>query len=181
MSIKIIFGILLPLAVIFFVIIFNTGSIGIVLENRNVVSVPFNSIVVDKTSYTDNDNIILRKVTITNYLFIPKIVELSWGSACLYDLEGSKPRNYYLPYSYISNDVTIVEMHERFEGQDPYMPRAELPPFSKTEFEIIATPILLEDYGTPDSYKDYYLDYDLIVFQDCSEELDVNNSIVIEK
>jgi len=159
MNIKLAVGILLPLALILFLVILSISNIGFSLEKQNVDSVQFSSLFVDKNS-PKNNNIPIQTITITNDFFLPKRYELPRLIVCLNDKEGIKPiQNIRVKYreGFYSRGSDVPIFDEIFFDYN-YRPKQsiELPAESKKQIKILVEPKYLYNYGAGiESYKEY--------------------------
>jgi len=158
MNIKLALGILLPLALIVFLVILSTANIGFSLEKQDVDSVQFSSLFVDKNS--PKNNIPIQTITITNDFFLSKRYELPKMIVCLNDKEGIKEiQNIQVKYNEGSytrgSDVPIFD--ELFFDYNYYSKQSiELPTESKKQVKILIEPKYLYNYDTEiDSYREY--------------------------
>ena len=158
LNLKILFGIAVPLIILFTLVFLSTSNIGSNIEFKPVDSINFNSLF----DTVGGNKVVLANLVVTNNFFLPRAIEAIKYRACFYSTKlgsvsnrevylyytSSKSQNYYqddfLGGSYRStyNDVNI-----------------EVGKNSKREVELYLNTI----YDSYNDQKKYYVDYDKIL------------------
>ncbi|GEM_PF-4311396 len=187
-NLKILFGIVVPLIVMFTLVFLSTSNIGLNIEFKPVESINFNSLF----SAGGNNRIVLANLVVTNNFFLPRTIEANKYRACFYSTKLGSVSNrelylYYTPsksQNYYNDDLFGGSYGRSYEGGN-----IEVGKNSKREVELYAN-TMYDDYN---DQKKYYVDYDKILlistgnsnkyeYDFCTKltKSDINNAASIE-
>jgi hypothetical protein len=159
MNRKLIFGIIIPLAVIIVLVSLSTINIGFSAKKQTIPSVGFFNIFV--SSY-GNSNVFVQKITIKNDFFMPKTYKLPLVDVCLYDKDNQESSQTlgtlkYMPteHGYVSSEDVLITNSNYYSNNE----KIEIPSNEEKSVSAFVTPkyYYKSDMTSYDAYDEIVL------------------------
>lgn len=143
MNLKLSFGIFVPLALVFVLIVLSTADIGYSVSKETVDSLRYSDLFVerhDSMKYVNPmESVPVQTIAVVNDFFLPKKYELPRLSACAVEGDGLKPPMQlnvrYMEGTYSTNDKQGFDMYDRFGSRQG----VDIPAYSEKQVRILVT------------------------------------------
>jgi|SRR3989344_1995157 len=162
MKLKVIFGIIIPIFIILFLVILASINIGFSADEKFVSTLRYNDIY---ESGQIKNQIQIGEIKIENDYFLPKRYILPYLVACLNDNEENKPRVYAGQVSYSEFDIPS----DQYNSYPSQVDRSiELGISEKKEIKVLLSPDYNLRYNTIDQLLNNYDQYDSLILAESS-------------
>ncbi|MBI2673284.1 hypothetical protein HYX19_03420 [Candidatus Woesearchaeota archaeon] len=155
---KVVLGIILPLAVIVALTLLSNSSIGLSIKFDPVESITFNDLFA--SSSADYGRVVLAKLTIKNDFFLSRRVEVNTYEACFYSTktETASNRKEYLSYNSLASPQYTGDIFS-----SGYYPINEQDIQIKSNDQKEVELSIQKKYDYSGDQRNYYINYDKIL------------------